>query len=374
MEDNILILDDLGDLISGQKTTNENGEEVLIVGEKETEVIKDTTEKVELKGEGEGEGIVPESEEEFKEKEEEKDKNFEDTISTISGSRGLTKFARSMVENGEWEDLIIETEKGDVKLSEIKSLTEEQINAVYTEQKKIREEKFKEDFISIKDLPEYKKEIMAIIKEGGKELTEAIKNDPSIRTPPFENVDLEDVNSRAKVYINDLIAKGIPQDDALSLAKNAETRGDLISKAEDIVNKAKEDYLGELKRIKEELAEDNKTTLAREKEFKKDLYKTFIDNNYDPKMADKLVKIGTEKSEDGAFKIDDLYYDMMEDPNKAYELISFLTDRENFIKTIRREVKKEEGINTMLNMRRITSSEANRNKKEDRVDNILIID
>ena len=259
MEDNIVILDDIGALIAGDNMSAENKEDTIQIGdETNKEVSTENGNSTENPDEVENQETQPKSEEEFKESEEVKDKDFQENVSNISGSRGLTKFAKSMIESGEWEDLIIETEKGDVKLSEMKSLTQEQISAVYSEQKKIREEKFKEDFTSIKDLPEYKKEIIAIIKEGGKDLVEAIRNDSTISTPPFQDVDLENVNSRATVYLNDLVSKGLSKEDAITLVKSAEAKGELINKAEEIVAKANETYLGELKRIKEEIAEENK--------------------------------------------------------------------------------------------------------------------
>lgn len=278
----------------------------------------------------------------------------------------MINFIKKNIDSGKWQDLEMEDEEGNVtKVSELTNITEDQLNLIYSEQEKIREEEVQGKYLSVEGLDDTQKELIELIKAGGEKVVEALRTNPELASPRFSAETLEDEASQMRVYISDMVNKGLSEADATNLANIKKDNGELYGEAFAIKNKAKEDYVKEVQEAKQALEEQNKERVEKEKAFKNNLKEYYKSKSYTPSTIEKLVEAGTKK-EGGNYAIDDLYFSIMEDPNKAADLIEFLVDPENFIKRYTIKAQNQTNQQNMVELRRISAvSKTKTGKKAD---------
>lgn len=280
---------------------------------------------------------------------------IQDDIVKLTPGYTISDFIKANIKEGKWEDLELEEDGKVFKVSEMGNFTEEQVWTIYNEQAKIQEEKLKESYIPVDGLDEYQKAVIELVKVGGKDAARGIQENPELLEVPFKDVDLEDVNGRAFIYIEDLMSKGVSESDAIALAKSKEGNGELYGISFAIRNTYHKNYLEQVDQVKQRYIEEQEAQKEKEKNYKKELKATYIENGYDPVVAERLTNAATEKTEE-EFNIDSKYYEIMSDPKKAYRLVEYLMEPESFEKRIQVKTANAVNMETFTNLRRVQTT------------------
>ncbi|MDR1019018.1 MAG: hypothetical protein LBM02_10010 [Lachnospiraceae bacterium] len=299
----------------------------------EDSVPKVTEEEV---SESNEEEISKPSEEDIKIEEEKSLKRF-----------GVKDTINSLIENDIWSDIAIKF--GDKEYGSIEELlaserpTRELFDSLSQVQKNLREERLKEEYVSIKDKDETKvKLINAILSDVDYE--DLLQYNRQVVEPvkrlDFTNQNIEVTENFVRQCLKDII--NIQDDDYINF-KIEELKKDfkLIEKAEEFQEIVIKNFNDELEirtksqeavRAKEEEERSNNI-----KEFKKLLKgKEFSDS-----FIQKAAQLRYAKEQDGKFHYEKLLEDKLKDGNFASKFIHFLLDEEDFLNKEKSKVKAE---------------------------------
>lgn len=270
----------------------------------------------------------------------------------------VSTIINSNIGNGHWEDFkIIKDDGTEELLSEITDLDEETYRFILEQQQQFKEEKLKEEYIKLEGISETKRKVIEIAMTGGRGVAEAILQDPNLMNEPYEGMDPNEVKDRFNIFVDDLVGKGVPTEDAVELAQKREKDGTLYSSVTDIVATARESHKQHLEKVKQELLDEKAKEEQFIKNYEKELRASFTERKLDPKTINNLVKLATELEGD-TIKIDSLYDSMIRDPKKAPLLIEFLNDPEAYNKRIKTGLQNEVNVQTMRAVKLETSKTA----------------
>ena len=152
-------------------------------------------------------------------------------------------------------------------------------------------------------------------------------------------MDNEQVQSN--IYYNHLLNKGYS--DKAARFELAEKKKELnldteVAKIVENTNIKAKEYVASKQK---ELEDNNKRLEQEEKEYKKNLTKALKSREIGDTYTKKYVDLATKRTEEGDFAIDSLYNEMMQDPEKAIDLIAFISDKEAFLKKYESKAKTE---------------------------------
>jgi hypothetical protein len=278
-------------------------------------------------------------------------------LPTADASSEYSKIVKKFLDNGDWEDAVIKTDEGEVKISELENITEEEFFNLIADQKAIKDEDVKEKYLPVDGLTEDKKTIIDIIAKGG-DLTEIFKSPEQMQKPYDENLgwDLDNEQHQFKIVEDYYIATGIEPKRAKQLAKADMTDMELDVKAKQIVEGYQTAYSENLKKIAQSLEEDKKAEADRLKNYRSELLKTYKEQDIPEALTKKLVDAATRETQDGTFGVDTIYEKLMEDPKQANEIIFFLIDKERYLQEKMKETKKQTQVQNMRVISRIPKS------------------
>mgnify|MGYP000162101709 CR=1 FL=1 len=292
----------------------------------------------------------------------EEDKPVEPQTTT----NNFASLAKTLLENGKWQDgVIVDKDGNEVALSEMESLDEETFLQIQENQDQEYKKSYEEGFLSIKDADDRQKQVAEIVLKGG-DLEEIFGSKQNVENylNPFKGVDLDNEKVQENIYYNHLKAKGYS--DKAALFELDEKKKELVldtevSKIVEDTNKKAQDYVASKQK---ELEDKQKDTLKQEKEYKKNLSKVLKDKELKDATVKKYVDLATKRTNEGEYAIDTLYNDMMQDPEKAVDLIAFLSDKENFLKEYQSKAKTEVTKKVLIDLRKVKPQEKTPVKQE----------
>lgn len=256
----------------------------------------------------------------------------------------FTTIAKKFIAEGDWEDVQIEDENGNlVKLSEIDNLDEETFLAIKEDHKKLAKEDIEKNYISVKELPEEKLRLLNIIKNGG-DLKEIFKSEEGLKKP-FEGMDLNDDKNKASIlYWQYTQKQGLEAGEAKDLVDAAIKNLTLDSKVTNIVDYYQENHKKRLVEIEQQVIAEKAAEEASIKEYKKNLSTLYKKEGITDSVSKRLIEAATVRDETGDLVIDSVYENIMKDPEKAKDLIFFMLEQEAFLKAKGANIKTQEQI------------------------------
>lgn len=265
---------------------------------------------------------------------------------------GVRDTIATLIENNDWEDVAIQY--GDKEYENIEALlekekpTKELFEALSKVQKNLREEKIKEEYVSIKGRNETDVKLIQAILSGTdyedllkykKSVVEPVRNfdfinQDATKTELFVRQCLKDIDNLPEKYIEIEIQE---------LKKEFK----LIEKAEEFQEKVIQDYNNEI-----ELRTKTQETLkAKEEEEKainiKSLKKNLKEKSFTDSFIQKAVQLRYSKDSDGKFHYEKLLEDKLKDEEFASQFIHFMLDKEDFLNKEKTKVKTETATNIM---------------------------
>lgn len=272
-------------------------------------------------------------------------------------SSDYSKIVKKFLDSGDWEDAVIKTDEGEVKISELENITEEEFFNLIADQKAIKDEDVKEKYLPVDGLTEDKKTIIDIIAKGG-DLTEIFKSPEQMQKPYDENLgwDLDNEQHQFKIVEDYYVATGQEPKRAKLLAEVDMTEMVLDEKAKQIVEGYQTAYSDNLKKIAQTLEEDKKAEAEKLKNYRAELLKSYKEQAIPEALTKKLVDAATRETQEGVFGVDSIYEKLMEDPKQANEIIFFLMDKERYLQEKMKETKKQTQVQNMRVINRIPKS------------------
>jgi hypothetical protein len=299
-------------------------------------------------------------------KEEVEEKKVEEQKPKVEVSTEYSKIVKKFLDNGDWDDAVIKTDDGEVKISELENISEEEFYNLIADQKAIKEDDVKEKYLPVDGLAEDRKLIIDIVAKGG-DLKEIFQSPEQMQKPYDENLgwDLDNEQHQFKIVEDYYIATGIEAKRAKQLAQADMNDMELDIKAKHIVEGYQQAYSNNLKQIAKNLDDDNKAEQERVKAYRSDLIKSYKEQNIPESLSKKLVDVATKENQDGVLAIDGIYEKLMEDPKEAKEIIFFLMERDRYLQEKMKETKVQTQMQNMRVINRIPKSSDKKNNTED---------
>ena len=251
--------------------------------------------------------------------------------------------AKKYIELGKWDDAVIETEEGEVKLSEIEELDEDTFFQIQEEQERLKEEERSQKYIPKDGLNETSLKLIELQKSGG-DISEAFQVYNEF-VSPLEGLNLNDERVQEHLVAQSLKSKiNDPEIIQMTIEKY---KRDLVldKKAQEVVdftNAAWDKYLEqrttEAQNKKQQEAEAHKAYL-------KSLEEQYKDVDLKPAKKKEILQLAS-KDEKGELQAINAVRELLKDPAKAKEALFFLSDMEAYKKSIGAQVKIKNNIET----------------------------
>jgi hypothetical protein len=212
--------------------------------------------------------------------------------------------------------------------------------------------------ISIDDVSEFTKNLIEVENNGG-----SLKDLLDIKqkfADPLEGLDLENVEDQKTVIFLRNQAAGQSDADINRLIKSYESEGILAEMAEEADASLRTAIDAKVKAEVLKSEQDKKEREELFKKYKTDI-KTTLGNVFElnDKAKSKLVDFATKANKEGKYEMDIVYNEMRLNPEKAAELMLFMTDKDEFIKQVTKKAvveKQLEGARKLKIIRRTDSA------------------
>ena len=229
-----------------------------------------------------------------------------------------------------------------------------------------------ENKVSLEGVSDFTKRIIDIDKQGG-DVRAALDTYNNFKNP-IESLNLDNANDQIKVvYLRYKAENKLDDQTIMDIIRSRKEAGTLRDTAEQ--SKAQMEQLVEL-RLKS-IEEQAKEKVAKEKqelkEYRSDLNEA-IGKTFQLKDSDKtrLLDLATKREENGLYGVDNLYYQAMNDPEKATKLLMFLTNEEEYNKQVSEKRARETELKTMKTIKIVSKgkgSNLNINNRTEERDN-----
>jgi hypothetical protein len=322
--------------VAGGETTTEETGAGDPTEETTEETVEETTEET-ITGKETQEETTEESEEE----EQQGSENQEESQQLNST---LTSLAKKYLESGKWDDVLLDVEGEEVKLSELGDIDEETFLQIQEAQEELKQEGIKDKYIPKEGLNDISLKMIELQKNGG-DITEALRVYNEY-VNPLEGLDLSNESIQEQL-VRSSLSKKIDDPDIIEMTIN-KYKKDLVldQKANDVVeftNKAFESYMEQ----KSAQAQEQKLEAAKaHKEYLKNLEEEFKATELKPDIKKQVLALAN-KNDKGEYEAVELVREQLQDPKLAQELLFFIGNREAYKKSIGSKTKTKTNIETM---------------------------
>lgn len=283
-----------------------------------------------------------------KEEEEEVVKKTDDSLEIPPSQIALentssiyTELAKEKLASGEWQDVVVEIEGKEVKLSELTDVDEEVYKAVKEDFDKEKEEVLKTKYVSVENTNDTQKALINIILNGDLDKSKELFEQPQNLVEPFQGYDSDNEAHNLQVLNWFYKSQGHSDKQVSKLIEADKEELSIDTKAEKIVEWQKTQFHEKIKKEEIEVEETKKQEQERIKSYRKDLTAELKTANLSDVMAKKFVDVATKYDQEGELEIDKIYDEWMTDPKKAKELIYFLLDTEGYTQRLTSTAKRD---------------------------------
>jgi hypothetical protein len=303
-----------------------------------------------------------------KDKKKDEPKEPETNITLVNSDSTYLDIVKERLDSGEWDDLVIEDEEGnEVKLSELKDIDKDTFKALEKEIKTQKDTEFKEKYVSVDGLDEVKKRLINIVKEGDLDLAKALFQNPAALQEPFQGYD-NDNDDHNEDVLDWYYQKGLghSQKEAAALVRAAKEDLTLDVKAQKIVEYQRNQFYTNLKNREQQIIAEKAREQETIKEYRKNLASELKQEGLSENLTRKFVDVATKTDNTGNYEIDTIYDEWMSDPKKAKELIYFMLDKDNYLKKVTANVKKDVQLDNLKRIKIVQDgSRVEKQKKEE---------
>lgn len=333
------------DLISEGNTLEvDNNEEIISTEETEdtTDSAQDTVEEQEEDATGE------ESQEEltFEEEGEEEEENIESTTEepTPRTNTSLTALKKKYLENGKWDDVVLDIDGEEVQLSSLEDIDEETFLQIQEAQDNLREEARADQFIPKEGLNEISLKLIELQKSGG-DISEAIQvYDQYVN--PLQGLDLQNEKIQEQLVRRSLTKKvDDPEIVEMTIAKYKKDQvlGNKAKEVIDFTNAAFDKYM---EQRTAEASDKKRQEQDAHKTYLKSLEEEYKTVEIKSDLKKQILQLAN-RNDKGELEAVEVVREQLKDPKLAQELLFFISNRDAYKKSIGSKVKTKTNIDNM---------------------------
>lgn len=279
---------------------------------------------------------------------------------------------RDFIEEGDWEDMLVETEvDGEMverPLSELENVDKETFNQIRSEIKRLKDEDFKEKYISVEGLDETTKKMVELKRKGG-DITSLIETEAKV-VHPLKNIDLEDESVHEGLVRQKLSYQGIKSDVIERTISDYKKNLTLDKEAQEIISEINTNFDKYVEAESKKQLEEIEEQKAQQKEFRKTMSETIKGLDIkEEKVVKSLLDAATKPDETGLSDVDKAFFEAKQNPELFAKVAFLLTDSELFDKHMGVKIKNNANLESMKKVfslkKRSNSSGAKIEKKEE---------
>jgi len=251
-----------------------------------------------------------------------------------------SELAKEKLASGEWEDVLVEIDGEEKKLSELTNVDKETYQGILESFKAEQDDKLKSNYVSVKDLNDTQKALINIIKTGDLDKAKELFDNPQQLQEPFQGYDNDNDTHNEQVLGWYYRQQGHSEKEVSVLLQAAKEDLTLDTKASRIVEFQKNQFHENIKNQEQAVQKEKLAEQEKIKSYRKDLMTEFKSEEMTEGIAKKFVDVATKYNQDGDLEIDTIYDEWMSDPKKAKELIYFMLDKDGYLKKATNETKR----------------------------------
>lgn len=201
-------------------------------------------------------------------------------------------------------------------------------------------EEAKANTISTDGVSEFTRELIEIDRLGGDVNT--LLRSKETYTDVLDKLDLTTKEDQKQAVYLRMKAEGSRSDEEIEiLIEGYESKGMLGDKAvtsDKEIRQAIKEQVEQAKRIADE-ERKNRDELI--KKYEKDIVKSLDQFELDDKIKNKIARLTVKRDDNERFEIDNMYFQMKQDPEKAAKLALFILDNDEYNKQVSKDIKRE---------------------------------
>lgn len=302
--------------------------------------------------------------EEVKEEEPESASEVDDLVS--DNSLNYKEVLNKLISNGVIAEFDgFETQDGEVTLEEA-DIDEEMFFNVVKQSINLEKKEASKDKISTKGLSKLAQNLIEIDKNGG-DVRQVLESYQKYKNP-VEQYNLESVTDQRAAIALKYQAKGLEDGEILNLLEVFETKGVLQDEAEKAVGEIESAFEKQMEAVNQKAIEDANKKKESLKKYRGELSESLKTFDLSDSYKKKLVDTATKDLGENSFKLDQIYSEVRNNPQKAAELVLFLTDKKEYIKQVTEQMNKEKDLGMMRKLRLIPKTKSNVTINEKKVE------
>lgn len=264
------------------------------------------------------------------EEQEKKDKEVTETIMEDTETSAFQK-AQTLIEMGLLDDIVVATseEEEGVNLSEMKNLTDEQLEFVLKNKEEQKQKELSEKFIPKEGLKENQLKLVEMLKNG-LSVEEVTQNPNQYLRRPFEGLDLDNEKDQVKIAIQEYTRKGLDKEDIIRAIKGKREDGLLADFAKSTYDIYQQAFDQNLEQKNQELIQKRQEEENRVQEIRKNLSSTLKEAKLKDNISKKLIDGVTKSSEDGIKEVEKKFKELLQNPVENYETLLHILDPNAF--------------------------------------------
>ena len=257
----------------------------------------------------------------------------------------------------EIQNITIENEQGEeveVSIDEV-DVDESLFKEISNQMMKSKKEQSEGEFISAKGLSDFAKRMIDIDRNGGdiRQLMDIKKNILN----PLDNIDITTKEGQISVIYMRQRASSVPDEDTAVLIDGWERAGVLHEKAELAEGQLRSHIEKQIKHSESEAIKLKKEADEKKKVFKKDFKDNLNLFQLNDNAKNRLTEFATKEVMDsGLHKMDLIYSEFRNNPEKSAKLALFLFDTEEYDRQISNEMVKKTKLETASKIRVVRNS------------------
>lgn len=273
-----------------------------------------------------------------------------------SGDLNYKSVIKKLVDSKLWDEIeAFETEDGEVSFEEM-DIDEETFVEIFKAKLEENNERLTEDKISTKKVSDFTKKLIEIESNGGN-VQQALASYQTYKSP-LEGLDFsKESDQQAAVYMK-YQAKGLEDKEIVDLIKTYQTNGQLEEKALEAKKDIETAFDNQMEAINQQAIDAKEKQKEALKTYKSTLSESLKSFELTDSFRKKIVDVASKPDENGKFELDSLYSEMRQDPEKSAELVLFLTNKEEYIKQITENTKRESQIDTMKKIKLVSKGKS----------------
>lgn len=241
-----------------------------------------------------------------------------------------------------------ETEEGEISFEDMDIEADDFVEILKQKFDSIKESAT-QNKVSTERMSDFTKKLVEIEANGGN-VQQALQSYQQYKNP-LEGLDLTtESDQQAAIYLK-YQAKGLAENEIVDLISTYADKGILEEKAVEAKQELEAAFDKHLEAINQEALNRKEAEQTALKEYRTSLAENLKNFELTDSYRKKLLDVASKKGDDGRFELDSLYGEVRRNPEKAAELVLFLTNKEEYLKQMTEQVKKELNLSTMKKFR-----------------------